>query len=141
MQMCARRQVPGENVTCIHEKLYLLKCLNLDWPTPVAKSTSSMTWPTYYILQSWRGSHHICASMTLFTSLQHCTAVQPERHQNLSYRHRCRPWRSLVALVLNRAIFSGKRRQAARIFPSSLTTEPSIPILRTKTITSGWFPS
>lgn len=117
MQVCPRRQGPGKNVTYVYEKLYLLKCLNLDWPSPVAKK-------------------HICACMTLFASLQHCSTVQPGKHQNLTYRHRCRPWRSLVALVLNEAMFSGKRRQAARLFPSSLTTEPRIPSVHSKTITS-----
>lgn len=143
MQMCPRSQGPGKNVTYtyVYQKLYLLKCLNFDWPSPVAKKYVVDDLADSLHTAILGGSHHICACTTLFASLQHCSTVQPGKHQNLTYRHRCRPWRSLVALILNGAMFSRKRKQAARLFPSSLTTEPRIPSIHSKTITSRWFPS
>lgn len=88
MQVCLRRQGPGKNVTYVYEKLYLLKCLNLDWPSPVAKK---------YVVDDLADSLHTAIlggepphlrlhdSIRLAATLQHrATWEAPESHLQTS---------------------------------------------------------
>lgn len=88
MQMCARRPGPGENVTYVFEKLYMLKFLNLDLSSPVAKKyvVDDLADSLHTAILAGQPPHmRLHVSIRLAAILQHrATREAPESHLQTS---------------------------------------------------------